>query len=424
MPKHVLVADDSLTIRKAIGMIFATEDVQLTTVDNGVDAIQRARELRPDVVVADVTMPGKSGYEVCEALKQDPSTQAIPVLLLAGTYEPFDEGRAKASGANDHIVKPFESQALIDKVRVLTGGTPSAARPVQQFTTVGQAGAQQGAPRPTSPGMPMPGGPPIGGGMRPAPMTNPGTNAAPNLRPSAPGMPMPGGPQMRPAPGTAPGQRPGGPPIGGGMRGPPMSSPGMPMPGGPPIGGGMRGPPMSNPQMAMAGGPPIGGGMRAAPMSSPGMPMAPGQMRPGGQGMPLPHAPQPMQQMPRPPQQGMPMARPPGAPMPGQGMPMPQQGGAPRGRDPFGLGGPGPAQQARPRQNEPPPSVDDGMPSDEVPVARARPADGGEGALREALSKASREVIEKIAWEVVPQLAETIIREELERLIKEREGRT
>src|SRR3712207_175940 len=122
MPKHLLVADDSLTIRKVIGMIFATEDYQLTTVDNGVDAIQRARELRPDLVLADVMMPGKSGYEVCEALKAEPTTQAIPVLLLAGTFEPFDDGRAKAAKADDHIVKPFDSQTLLDKVRALTGG--------------------------------------------------------------------------------------------------------------------------------------------------------------------------------------------------------------------------------------------------------------------------------------------------------------
>ena len=69
MPKTVLVADDSVTMRKVIGMVFATEDVQIVSVDNGADAINRARELRPAVVVADASMPGKSGYEVCEALK-------------------------------------------------------------------------------------------------------------------------------------------------------------------------------------------------------------------------------------------------------------------------------------------------------------------------------------------------------------------
>ena len=107
-------------------------------------------------------------------------------------------------------------------------------------------------------------------------------------------------------------------------------------------------------------------------------------------------------------------------------------------RDPFGLGTPAAVPQAqRPRQPEPSFTVDDAMEQREAlaletpasaPVAQgrpavARPSDGGEAQLREALSKASREVIEKIAWEVVPQLAETIIREELDRLIKEREAK-
>jgi CheY-like chemotaxis protein len=93
MSKNLLVADDSLTIRKVIGMIFSTDDIKVTAVDNGLEAIAKARELKPDLVLADVLMPGKSGYEVSEALKGDPSTQHIPVLLLAGTFEPFDENR-------------------------------------------------------------------------------------------------------------------------------------------------------------------------------------------------------------------------------------------------------------------------------------------------------------------------------------------
>ena len=121
MPKTLLVADDSLTIRKVIGMVLALEDFQLTSVDNGIDAIARAREMKPDLVLADVLMPGRSGYEVCEALKSDPSTSHVPVLLLSGNFEPFDEGRARAARADGHLTKPFESQALLDKVRALLG---------------------------------------------------------------------------------------------------------------------------------------------------------------------------------------------------------------------------------------------------------------------------------------------------------------
>jgi CheY-like chemotaxis protein len=95
MGKTLLLADDSVTIQKVVGISFASEDIAITTVDNGDDAIAKARELRPDMVLADVVMPGKNGYEVCEAIKADPSLQHIPVLLLTGTFEAFDEERAE-----------------------------------------------------------------------------------------------------------------------------------------------------------------------------------------------------------------------------------------------------------------------------------------------------------------------------------------
>jgi CheY-like chemotaxis protein len=116
MSKTLLLADDSVVIQKLVGLSFANEDVEIITTDNGDDAVLKAREIRPDVVLADVVMPGKSGYEVCEAIKQDPALAHIPVLLLTGTFEAFDEARAAAAGANGQITKPFEAQALVARV--------------------------------------------------------------------------------------------------------------------------------------------------------------------------------------------------------------------------------------------------------------------------------------------------------------------
>jgi len=127
MAKTLLLADDSVTIQKVVGISFANEDVRLITVDNGDDAIARAREARPDVILADVVMPGRSGYEVCEAVKSDPSLRHVPVLLLTGTFEAFDEERARSAGADGHITKPFEAQALVDHVNELLRRTPEAA---------------------------------------------------------------------------------------------------------------------------------------------------------------------------------------------------------------------------------------------------------------------------------------------------------
>jgi CheY-like chemotaxis protein len=116
MSKTLLLADDSVVIQKLVGLSFANEDVEIVTTDNGDDAVLKAREIVPDVVLADVVMPGKSGYEVCEAIKQDPALAHIPVLLLTGTFEAFDEARAAAAGADGQITKPFEAQSLVERV--------------------------------------------------------------------------------------------------------------------------------------------------------------------------------------------------------------------------------------------------------------------------------------------------------------------
>jgi len=133
MAKKLLLADDSVTIQKVVGISFASEDVTLITVDNGDDAIIKARESRPDAILADVVMPGKSGYEVCEAIKADPALQHIPVLLLTGTFESFDEERAQRCGAAGHVAKPFEAQVLVERVRGIlaqAAAPPPAPEPI------------------------------------------------------------------------------------------------------------------------------------------------------------------------------------------------------------------------------------------------------------------------------------------------------
>lgn len=131
MGTTLLLADDSITIQKVVGIIFANEDYELIVVDNGIAALEKAKEVRPDVMLVDALMPGKSGYEVCEEVRRDPSLKDVPLLLLVGAFEPFDEDRAKNSGADDHITKPFESQSLIDKVKELVelGFSRAAAVP-------------------------------------------------------------------------------------------------------------------------------------------------------------------------------------------------------------------------------------------------------------------------------------------------------
>ncbi|MEK6759930.1 MAG: response regulator [Deltaproteobacteria bacterium] len=135
MAKKILLADDSITIQKVIMITLASEDYELIIVGDGDSAVSKARELRPDLVLADVAMPGKNGYEVCTAIKNDAALKNIPVLLLAGTFEPLNREEAAKAGADDSIVKPFESQELIDKVRDLIkkGEIGAGAPQVQQL---------------------------------------------------------------------------------------------------------------------------------------------------------------------------------------------------------------------------------------------------------------------------------------------------
>ena len=130
MGNRILLADDSITIQKVVGIIFANEDCDLTVVDNGDSAVEKARETSPDVMLVDALMPGKSGYEVCAAVRKDPALGTVPILLMTGAFEPFDEDKARQCGADDFISKPFESQQLIDKVKTLLDiGKSRAAAP-------------------------------------------------------------------------------------------------------------------------------------------------------------------------------------------------------------------------------------------------------------------------------------------------------
>src|SRR5262245_24618757 len=126
MAYQLLVADDSVTIRKAVELTFAGEDFQLTCVSNGQAAIDKAREIKPHAVLVDAGMAPVDGDNVCQAIRGDPSTSATPLLLMVSNQAPLDEGRARDLGLAGHVVKPFETQALVDRVKTLVGLPVSA----------------------------------------------------------------------------------------------------------------------------------------------------------------------------------------------------------------------------------------------------------------------------------------------------------
>jgi CheY-like chemotaxis protein len=119
MPIKLLLADDSITIHKVVQLTFAAEDVLIDAVTQGDVAIERARQTKPDIVLADVFMPGRNGYEVCATIKEDPQLEGTPVVLLVGTFEPFDEMAASRAKCDAYLTKPFDTAELIDIVRSL-----------------------------------------------------------------------------------------------------------------------------------------------------------------------------------------------------------------------------------------------------------------------------------------------------------------
>jgi CheY-like chemotaxis protein len=128
----LLLADDSVTIQRVIELTFADEDVQVLAVGDGRQAIERVQSDRPDIVLADIGMPERDGYEVAAFIKADPQLAHIPVLLLTGAFEPVDEVRARAVGCDGVLVKPFEPQMVISRVRDLLAGIRTAEPPLDR----------------------------------------------------------------------------------------------------------------------------------------------------------------------------------------------------------------------------------------------------------------------------------------------------
>src|SRR5213593_1730163 len=131
MKRKILLADDSPTIRRLVRQTFADASFEIAEVSNGEAAIKAFEEARPNVVLADIYMPGKNGYEVCSYVRNHATRGATPVVLLVGAFDAFDEEIAKKAGATANITKPFEPSALVELVNSLVPAD-DAGEPEQQ----------------------------------------------------------------------------------------------------------------------------------------------------------------------------------------------------------------------------------------------------------------------------------------------------
>ena len=447
MGKRVLVADDSATIQRAFAMVFGAQaDIALIPARSLDEAISAARQGRPDLVIADANLGNRTGYDLCSAVKSDPALRGVPVVILASNHTPYDEARGRDAGADGHLLKPFESQGIIDKVneilsRVVAapaaapaatrdphlGVTPAAARPAPRLAppaaaaddddygefkierSSGSSPVPAGVRPAPAPASPPPAASPFGAGFGssiPAAASRP--TAAPSFGQSPFGSAAPSVPSGPPAaaaglrPSLIPGARPGMPPRMPSAAPPPGAAARPSIPSGsptpshaPPSGFGQAGlgsAPVSssaaNPGRTIMGLPAVAipGMAPRAPAGAPGGPLSPvtPPPTPGLSARPSPSVPAP------------PLAS----------VPPPA---APATREPA-------------RQ----PAIDIGAAISarrgdmEQRLDQKVAAISAKGPEYEAIAKLSREVIEQVVWEVVPELAETIIREHVERLAASR----
>jgi len=407
MAKRILIADDSVTIQKAFAMTFAgADDVTVSGARSADEGLALAQRTHPDLVIADGVMPGRSGYDLCASIKADPALRAVPVLILASSQQPYDDARGQKAGADGQLTKPWETNAMMDRVRDVLGrgaGAPAAAHaPGVPAAPPAAPGHRSAASLPTAaidddeygeisidtgresiPTIPrVPAAPPSassGGRIsspamaavpahpapaHPAPSSHhptpppPASTTSPGMRPSLiPGM-RPGA--MPPArPGTVPAR-----PVGGA----PLPSTAPPRPSAQPVGRTLMGVPAANI--------PIPGVMRPSIPSMPSMPSSP-------------HA--------------VPPAAPPPRQPTGPSMPLDARSRIP-------------TPPPRPRIPTPPPqrqriNSPAAQATISASVEQKLAAISAKGPEYEAIAKLSREIIEQVVWEVVPELAEAIIRE-------------
>ena len=186
---RILIVEDSVTMRKIMEMTFAGEDAELHAEESGELALQHGRDFSPDVAFIDASLPGIDGYEVTRAIKSDPQLASTAVILMASQHRPLDPARASEVGADDHILKPFDTQEAINKASDLAGRVEAlyeaASIPVPRPATTPPRQVSQHTYRPTPPPLPING--PSSRPMAPTPMASkvPLTGAQVSVAPAA-----------------------------------------------------------------------------------------------------------------------------------------------------------------------------------------------------------------------------------------------
>src|SRR5688500_8692951 len=113
--RKLLIADDESGIRSLVRMTLEDDSYEIVEAADGDQALDMARQHQPDVILLDVMMPGLTGFQVCKALKEDPKTRQMSIVMLTAKAQELDEAEGKSAGADDYFTKPFSPVALLRK---------------------------------------------------------------------------------------------------------------------------------------------------------------------------------------------------------------------------------------------------------------------------------------------------------------------
>jgi CheY-like chemotaxis protein len=433
MGKRILVADDSRTIQQAFAMVMVGSDYELSFAKSVDEALAVAkRDGRPDLVLSDAMLGSGSGYDLCAGLKADADLHDVPVYILASAHNPYDDARGRKVGADGHLAKPFESQALLDAV---ASALATPVRPVSSVMPQFSADFNDNTARISSKDVPLEDDDSYGeitierGPPASTPAQSAWTATKPPQRPSgmrpivAAASAAPPVVPPAPRPSLIPGARPSASMPVARTGTTPQPTPPTPAPG------------SARPALnrTMMGFPSV-----KAPVSG----------KPAEPAAPTPAAPMPLRAA-----VPVPVAANPSRPVM---LPTPAAPAAPVATKPLlppptGVTPMAPAQARPPAPRfSPPPSPASAPAALPAPVARRAPtpvpasagaeppsvrqtspalaavlsaavdekvaALSARGPDYEAIAKLSREIIEQVVWEVVPELAEMIIRQEIDRL--------
>ena len=115
--KKILIVEDSETIREMVAYRLTESGYDVETASDGKEGLRKIKEVKPDLVVLDIRMPGMDGFEVCEKAKADPAIKHIPILFLTTATQKADYEKGRECGADGYVTKPYEGTGLVDEVK-------------------------------------------------------------------------------------------------------------------------------------------------------------------------------------------------------------------------------------------------------------------------------------------------------------------